>query len=55
MVIEVNIENVKEFVNSDKFREFLLSNTTEFGTAAFVFQTLMEKIDELEKAEEDAE
>lgn len=55
MVIDVNIEDVKEFVYSDKFREFLLSATTDFGTAAFVLQTLTERIDELEHAEEDAE
>lgn len=55
MVISVDIENVKEFVYSDKFRNFLLNATTDFGTAAFVLQTLTDKIDELKQAEEDAE
>ena len=49
--VDVNINNVKEFVLSDKFRDFLMSETTEFGTAAFVLQTLLEKIDEIEAAE----
>ena len=45
--VDVDINNVKEFVLSDKFRNFLMSETTEFGTAAFVLQTLLEKIDEI--------
>ena len=49
--VDVDINNVKEFVLSDKFRDFLMSETTEFGTAAFVLQTLLEKIDEIEAAE----
>lgn len=48
-----DLDNVKKFVKSDKFTEFLLNNTTNFGTAAFVLQTLLDKISELEK--EDAE
>lgn len=55
MVISIDTENIKEFVYSDKFRDFLLSATTDFGTAAFILQTLIDKIDELERAEEDAE
>ena len=46
--VDVDINNVKEFVLSDKFRDFLMTETTEFGTAAFVLQTLLEKIDEIE-------
>ena len=49
--VDVDINNVKEFVLSDKFRDFLMSETTEFGTAAFVLQTLLEKIDEIEADE----
>ena len=47
MEIDVDIKEVETFVTSDKFRNFLLSNTTDFGTAAFVLQTLLEKIDEV--------
>ena len=48
-----DLDNTKEFVKSNKFTEFLLNNTTDFGTAAFILQTLLDKISELEK--EDAE
>lgn len=47
-----DLNDIKEFVNSDKFAHFLINNTTDFGTAAFVLQTLIEKIDELEKEED---
>lgn len=47
MNIEIDIDNIEYFVKSDKFRDFLLSNTNDFGTAAFILQTLLEKIDEL--------
>ena len=47
MNIDIDIIDIENFVTSDKFRDFLLSNTTDFGTAAFVLQTLLEKIDEL--------
>ncbi len=51
MNIELDIQNIKDFVLSDEFRNFLMSKTTEFGTAAFVLQTLLEKIDEIEEKE----
>lgn len=47
MDIEIDIVDIENFVVSDKFRDFLLSNTTDFGTATFILQTLLEKIDEL--------
>lgn len=46
MEISVDIEDVEEFVISDKFRDFLLENTTDFGTAAFILQALLEAIDD---------
>lgn len=53
MNLMVDIDNVKKFITSEKFTNFLVSNTTDFGTAAFVLQTLLEKIDELKKMEEE--
>ena len=47
-----DLNDIKEFVSSDKFANFLINNTTNFGTAIFVLQTLIEKIDELEKEED---
>lgn len=47
MTIDVNIKDVEQFITSEKFTTFLTSNTTNFGTAAFVLQTLLEKLDEI--------
>ena len=47
--MSVNLEKIKEFVESDKFIQFLLNNTTDFSIAAFVLQTLLDKIGELEE------
>lgn len=52
MIMQVDLDDVKEFVESDKFTQFLLSNTTEFSTAAFILQTVLEKIDEIKNNEE---
>lgn len=52
MEIELNIEEVEEFVTSDEFIQFIINNTTQFGTAAFILQTLTEKIDEIRQENE---
>lgn len=44
----VDIIEVKEFVKSDKFSQFLLNNTTDFYSAAFILQVLLDKIAEVE-------
>ena len=48
MDMTVNLEDVREFIESQKFTQFLLSNTTEFSTAAFILQTLLDKIEEFD-------
>lgn len=55
MEITVDIKSVEQFVLSEKFRNFLVSNTTEFSTALFVLQTLMDKIDEIKNSDEQEE
>lgn len=47
--ISVNLEEIKTFIESDKFIQFLLNNTTDFAVAVFVLQALEDKIDELTK------
>lgn len=47
MEIEVDLEEVEEFITDDNFIQFILNNTTQFGTASFILQTLTEKIDEI--------
>ena len=49
MEIDLDIKNVEEFVLSDGFRDFLMSKTTSFATAAFVLQTLLDKTEEVKK------
>lgn len=50
MEIDLDIKNAEEFVLSDSFRDFLMSKTTSFATAAFVLQTLLEKIEEIKQS-----
>ena len=47
MEIEINLKEVEEFVTSDEFIQFIINHTTQFGTAAFILQTLTEKLDEI--------
>lgn len=49
----VDLKEVKNFVESDKFIQFLLNNTTDFAVAAFILQTVLEKIDEIKNGESD--
>lgn len=43
--VTVDLDDVKEFIESEKFCQFLLSNTTQFTTAAFILQTLMNAVE----------
>lgn len=43
--MEVNLEDVRNFVKSDKFAQFLLNNTTDFVVAAFILQSLLDVIE----------
>lgn len=51
MNVNVNLNDVKTFIESDKFIQFLLNNSTDLGTPVFITQTLLEKINELQKEE----
>lgn len=59
MELNVNLNFVTDFIESDKFHQFLLSNTTEFETAAFILQSLMDAVENakasMELATADAE
>ena len=44
-----DLEDVKRLVTSDKFTQFLLSNTTSFGVAGFILQAVFDKIEAVEK------
>lgn len=46
MEMSVNMDNIKEFIENEEFHQFLLSHTTDFRTAAWVLQTLLDAYDE---------
>lgn len=50
METKINLVDVENFITSDKFTQFLLSNTTDFGTAAFILQALFDKINEIKES-----
>ena len=52
MEIMVHIDEVEAFNTSEKFTNFLVSNTTDIGTAGFILQTLLDKIEEIKSEEE---
>ena len=47
--ITVDLKEVNDLVYSDKFVKFLLSNSTDLSTPAFIIQTLEDKIKEIQK------
>ena len=46
MTVDVDIEEVEKFILSDDFRDYLLSNTADFGVAAFILQSLVNAVDD---------
>lgn len=51
MEIEVDIKKLKTFVE-EKLPDILLKNTTDFSIAAFILQTLIDKINYIEELED---
>ena len=45
----VDLGEVKGVIHSDDFVNFLLQNSTGIGTAAFIIQTVDDKLIEIEK------
>ena len=46
MVTDVDLKAVEEFVKSDKFTQFLVSNTTDIGIPMYILQTLFDAIEQ---------
>lgn len=42
----VDLDEVKRVIEAPEFAQYLLSHTTEFGTAAFILQTLLDAVEE---------
>ena len=43
--VEVDLDEVKRVVEAPEFAQFLLSHTTQFSSAAFILQTLLDAIE----------
>ena len=43
--IIVDLDEVKAFVENPDFHQYLLANTNEFSTAAFILQTLLDAVE----------
>ena len=41
----VNPDEVRAFVESDKFIQFLLNNTTDFSVVTFILQAVLDRLD----------
>lgn len=46
MEMIVDMDNVREFIENEEFHQFLLNHTTDFSTAGWVLQTLLEAYDD---------
>lgn len=42
---EIDLQDVETFVKSEKFAQFLLANTEEFESAAFILQVLLNAVE----------
>ena len=52
MEMTVDIQEVEDFITSEKFTSFLVSNTINIGTAGFILQTLLDRVNEIKATEE---
>jgi hypothetical protein len=43
--VEVDLNEVRQVIESEDFAQYLLSHTVEFGTAAWILQTLLDAVD----------
>ena len=49
--VEINLIELENFIEN-KLPTILVENATDFATAAFILQTMFDKIDELKNREE---
>ena len=52
MEMEVNLNEIKEYVQSDDFIQYMLSTSTNIGIPSFIIQTVLDKVDELMEEDE---
>lgn len=51
MELEVNVKELRTFIKED-LPKILVENTTDFSIAAFILQTLIDKINYIEELED---
>ena len=44
--VSVDLDEVQRVIEAPEFAQYLLSHTTEFASAAFILQTLLDAVDE---------
>ena len=49
--IEVDINEVERFIKNPDFHYYLVNNVTEFNTAAFILQVLLDKVEEIKRSQ----
>ena len=45
MTMYVDLNEVEEFINSNKFAKFLLDNTTDFSVAGYILTAIYDRIE----------
>lgn len=53
MDFEIDINDIEEFINNPDFHQYLLMNSKDFGTAAFILQTLLNRVEEIKRLQVD--
>lgn len=49
--VEVDMNEVERFINNPDFHYYLVNNVVEFSTAAFILQTLLDKVQEMRQSQ----
>lgn len=44
--VTVDLDEVKQVIEAPEFAQYLLSHTTQFSSAAFILQTLLNAVDD---------
>ena len=53
--VGVDLNKAEELITSDEFVQFLLQNTTDLGVAAFILETVRNRIKELKESEDNSD
>lgn len=54
-MFSVSLDKVEKLIMSDEFIQFLLQHTTDIGVAAFILETVRNKIKELKESEDNSD